>query len=64
MGPGGELRIPMSVTVIFGLSVSTLLTLIVVPCFYYLVDDIKRLFPAKAAAPSQVSAHAEPTIAK
>jgi len=68
VGPGGELRVPMSVTVIFGLSVSTLLTLIVVPCFYYMVDDIKRLFASRkktepAAPPSAPVAppHAQPS---
>jgi multidrug efflux pump subunit AcrB len=43
MGPGSELRVPLSISVIFGLSVSTVLTLFVVPCFYYVIDDFKRM---------------------
>ena len=42
IGPGGELMIPMSISVIGGLSVSTLLTLLVVPCFYSLMDEMKE----------------------
>jgi multidrug efflux pump len=33
-GPGSELIVPMAVTVIGGVMISTLLTLFVVPCFY------------------------------
>ena len=36
-GEGAEIRAPMAITVIAGLSVSTLLTLIVIPAVYYLV---------------------------
>jgi len=42
-GDGGELRSPMGVTVIGGLITSTVLTLIVVPVIYTLVDDVSRL---------------------
>jgi multidrug efflux pump subunit AcrB len=38
-GPGSELRKPMFLCIIGGLLVSTLLTLIVIPCFYSLVDQ-------------------------
>ena len=41
IGPGGELRVPMSMAVIGGLTVSTVLTLIVVPCFYSVVEEFK-----------------------
>ncbi len=34
MGPGAEVRIPMAITVIGGVIVSTFFTLFVVPCFY------------------------------
>jgi HAE1 family hydrophobic/amphiphilic exporter-1 len=37
-GAGAELMVPMAVTVIGGVTVSTLLTLFVVPCFYELMD--------------------------
>lgn len=47
-GPGSELRAPMFLCIIGGLLVSTLLTLLVVPCFYSVVDQMiqawKRLF--------------------
>lgn len=36
-GAGAELRSPMAVTVIAGLTTSTMLTLIVIPCVYFLV---------------------------
>ena len=36
-GPGAESRAPMAVTVIGGVLVSTILTLLVVPCFYSFV---------------------------
>ncbi len=38
MGEGAEIRVPLAITVISGLSVSTLLTLIVIPCAYSLID--------------------------
>ncbi|HYF51248.1 MAG TPA: efflux RND transporter permease subunit [Planctomycetota bacterium] len=41
LGPGGELRIPMAVSIIGGLILSTFLTLLVVPCFYSIVDEIR-----------------------
>ena len=40
MGPGAELRQPMAVAVIGGLSVSTLLTLFAVPASYSVLDSI------------------------
>jgi HAE1 family hydrophobic/amphiphilic exporter-1 len=36
-GEGAEIRAPMAITVIAGLTVSTLLTLVVIPAVYYLV---------------------------
>ena len=38
LGDGAEVRAPMAITVIFGLSLSTLLTLIVLPVLYALFD--------------------------
>ena len=44
-GPGAETRKPMAICVIGGLVTSTILTLIVVPVVYTLIDDmIERLF--------------------
>jgi HAE1 family hydrophobic/amphiphilic exporter-1 len=41
-GEGGEARSPMGVAVIGGLLASTLLTLVVVPCFFSLVEEWKE----------------------
>ena len=38
IGEGAEVRSPMAITVIGGLTVSTLLTLIVIPVVYAVVD--------------------------
>ncbi len=38
-GEGSELYKGMSFVVVFGLSTATLLTLVVIPVFYYLIDD-------------------------
>jgi HAE1 family hydrophobic/amphiphilic exporter-1 len=38
LGEGAEIRAPMAIAVIGGLTVSTLLTLIVIPVFYAAVD--------------------------
>ncbi|MCX5681913.1 MAG: efflux RND transporter permease subunit, partial [Candidatus Omnitrophica bacterium] len=42
LGPGAETRIPMAITIIGGVIVSTLLTLIVVPCLYTFLAKISR----------------------
>jgi len=42
LGPGAETRIPMAVTVIGGVTVSTALTLFVVPCVYSLFAEMER----------------------
>ncbi len=46
-GEGASLRQPMAVAVISGLFTSTLLTLIVIPCFYYTFDLIGARFSRK-----------------
>lgn len=43
-GPGSELRKPMFMCIIGGLIISTLLTLIVIPCFYSVVDQMRSFF--------------------
>jgi HAE1 family hydrophobic/amphiphilic exporter-1 len=42
LGPGAELRQPMSVAVIGGILFSTLLTLVVVPCAYSIMSNWER----------------------
>ncbi|XXX73053.1 efflux RND transporter permease subunit [Sorangium sp. So ce134] len=41
LGPGAEIRAPMAAAVIGGLLVSTALSLLVVPAFYVLADDMQ-----------------------
>jgi HAE1 family hydrophobic/amphiphilic exporter-1 len=41
-GDGAETRVPMAVAIIGGLVSSTVLTLLVVPVFYSLLDRLKR----------------------
>jgi HAE1 family hydrophobic/amphiphilic exporter-1 len=47
-GEGAEVRTPMAITVIGGLLVSTLLTLLVIPVVYSLLD--RKQWPAGAGA--------------
>lgn len=47
-GAGNELRAPMGHAVIGGLITSTLLTLLVVPVVYSLLDDLKKKFRRKS----------------
>jgi HAE1 family hydrophobic/amphiphilic exporter-1 len=42
LGEGAELRAPLAITVIGGLSVATVLTLVVVPVIYTLFDRTKE----------------------
>ncbi len=59
LGEGAELRAPLAITVIGGLAVATLLTLIVIPVAYSLLD--RQVLAADAAdAPATV---AEPSFA-
>jgi HAE1 family hydrophobic/amphiphilic exporter-1 len=50
LGDGAELRAPLAITVIGGLAVATLLTLVVIPVVYDVVD--RRRAPAPALAPA------------
>ncbi|WP_046862528.1 efflux RND transporter permease subunit [Microvirga massiliensis] len=43
LGAGGEFRAPMAIAVIGGLLVSTLLSLIFVPAFFILMDDLSHI---------------------
>jgi HAE1 family hydrophobic/amphiphilic exporter-1 len=49
LGPGSETRIPMSIAIIGGVTLSTLLTLYVVPCVYSLFTRLER--PEKEEVP-------------
>jgi HAE1 family hydrophobic/amphiphilic exporter-1 len=71
IGEGGEFRSPMAVAVIGGLIASTLLSLLFVPAFFTIMDDLGRLCwwafgrfvarqdDAPAAAPEQPRIAAE-----
>jgi len=48
LGPGTETRSPMAAAVLGGLTLSTILSLIVVPSFYVVVDRAKRRLAALA----------------
>ena len=59
LGEGAEMRTPMAVTVIGGLLTSTLLTLVVVPVMYSLLDrrrdvSAREPEPADSAAASRM----------
>ncbi len=54
-GDGAEIRAPMGITVIGGLIVSTLLTLIVIPVMYALLDRKPDVSPAVAMAGTSTS---------
>ncbi len=47
IGEGAESRAPMAIAVIGGLITSTLLTLVVIPVVYSLVDDLENFFKKK-----------------
>jgi hydrophobe/amphiphile efflux-1 (HAE1) family protein len=61
IGPGTETRSPMAAAVLGGLTVSTLLSLLVVPCFYVTSDRAKTRLAAllfkKKAAPTPPAPH-------
>jgi hypothetical protein len=43
VGEGGSFRAPMAIAVIGGIIVSTVLSLLVVPAFFLIMDDLSRL---------------------
>ncbi len=55
LGPGGEFRAPMARAVIGGVISSTLLTLVVVPVVYTLIDDFVGFFRRKQ--PTAIDRH-------
>jgi hydrophobic/amphiphilic exporter-1 (mainly G- bacteria), HAE1 family len=57
IGEGAEIRAPMAITVIVGLSSATLLTLIVIPTLYYQFTSNRSL---NAAAPNSPQPEPEP----
>jgi HAE1 family hydrophobic/amphiphilic exporter-1 len=55
IGPGAEMRAPMARAVIGGMISSTLLTLVVVPVVYTLIDDFVGLFRKKDRSVKEVA---------
>jgi Cu/Ag efflux pump CusA len=59
-GAGGEFRAPMAVSVIGGLLVSTVLSLVFVPAVFVLMDNVSRLI--SRLADRLVTTKGEPQI--
>ncbi len=59
LGEGAELRAPLAVTVISGLLLATVLTLVVVPVIYTLLSGRAALAPVRAAVPAAAAPAAE-----
>jgi hydrophobic/amphiphilic exporter-1 (mainly G- bacteria), HAE1 family len=53
LGDGAELRAPLAITVIGGLSVATILTLIVIPVVYAVVDRKQYMVDAELTLPDE-----------
>ena len=60
LGEGAELRAPLAITVIGGLAVATLLTLVVIPVVYSLLD--RQVLAADEAAPTESSDDRAPSL--
>lgn len=55
LGDGSEIRAPMAITVIFGLSMSTMLTLLVIPALYGIFDKKRYQVTQTEVAPTLAS---------
>jgi HAE1 family hydrophobic/amphiphilic exporter-1 len=53
IGDGAELRAPLAITVIGGLTVATILTLVVIPVVYSVVDRKKYTVDAELTLPDE-----------
>jgi len=67
IGDGSEFLQPLGVVVFSGLSLATMLTLFIIPCFYILLHDFFGLFAAKkkpqtVAIPVQKAARKTPNV--
>jgi HAE1 family hydrophobic/amphiphilic exporter-1 len=49
IGEASEMRAPLAITVMGGLILSTMLTLLIIPVTYTLFDDVQRLFSRRSA---------------
>jgi len=57
IGPGAGLQAPLAIAIFGGLFSSTILTLIVIPIVYELVDDLRVWLGARAGRNLSVEAH-------
>src|SRR5262245_37647429 len=55
LGPGAETRVPMALAVIGGITVSTFMTLFVIPSAYTVLDDLERWVAARARGASRAA---------
>jgi HAE1 family hydrophobic/amphiphilic exporter-1 len=55
LGEGSELRAPLAITVSFGLALSTVLTLLVIPAIYMVVPSRVAVEAEELAAPAAAS---------
>ncbi|MFN4130396.1 MAG: efflux RND transporter permease subunit, partial [Paracoccaceae bacterium] len=63
VGEGGSFRAPMATAVIGGIIVSTVLSLVVVPAFYLIMDDLSRILArlfSRLVGPKEEDAEAPP----
>jgi multidrug efflux pump len=63
LGPGTETRSPMAAAVLGGLTVSTILSLVVVPAFYLVTDNMRTRLLGKRKKRPQTSASTPPPAA-
>lgn len=62
VGEGGSFRAPMAIAVIGGIIVSTVLSLIVVPAFFLIMDDLSRLLAHLFGRFVGKKEHEDPTL--
>ena len=55
LGQGGEFLQPLGIVVFSGLSLATLLTLLIIPCFYLLLHDVVNKILGKKRSPESSS---------
>ena len=60
LGDGGEFRAPMAIAVIGGLLVSTVLSLVFVPAFFMIMDDLVALLLLRSSAASSARPTSRP----
>src|SRR5699024_12018050 len=47
LGEGAEMQQPLAITIIFGLSISSIFTLLLIPVVYTFFDDLTKKFTRK-----------------